>query len=67
MPESPGLYLRLTVTENLEYFAGLYGLHHPDARIKEALHAVHLGDRATISAAASPKGFANGSGSHGHC
>jgi ABC-2 type transport system ATP-binding protein len=22
MPESPGLYLRLTVTENLEYFAG---------------------------------------------
>ncbi len=46
MPESPGLYLRLTVTENLEYFAGLYGLHHPDARIKEALHAVHLGDRA---------------------
>ena len=26
MPESPGLYLRLTVTENLEYFASLYGL-----------------------------------------
>ena len=23
MPEAPGLYLRLTVTENLEYFAGL--------------------------------------------
>ena len=29
MPEAPGLYLRLTVTENLEYFAGLYGLHDP--------------------------------------
>src|SRR5438067_138383 len=26
MPESPGLYQRLTVTENLEYFARLYGL-----------------------------------------
>jgi ABC-2 type transport system ATP-binding protein len=23
MPESPGLYLRLSVAENLEYFAGL--------------------------------------------
>jgi ABC-2 type transport system ATP-binding protein len=34
------------VTENLEYFAGLYGLHHPAARIKEALEAVNLGDRA---------------------
>src|SRR5579872_4251510 len=29
MPESPGLYLRLTVTENLEFFAGLYGLRDP--------------------------------------
>src|SRR5947209_14612287 len=26
MPEAPGLYLRLTVVENLEFFAGLYGL-----------------------------------------
>ena len=26
MPEAPGLYLRLTVTENLEFFAGLYGV-----------------------------------------
>jgi ABC-2 type transport system ATP-binding protein len=46
MPESPGLYLRLTVTENLEYFAGLYGLHQPGPRIKDALEAVNLGDRA---------------------
>src|SRR5487761_1723806 len=46
MPEAPGLYLRLTVTENLDYFAGLYGLHHPGPRIKEALEAVNLGDRA---------------------
>ncbi len=46
MPESPGLYLRLTVTENLEYFAALYGLHKSGTRIKEALDAVNLGDRA---------------------
>jgi ABC-2 type transport system ATP-binding protein len=46
MPEAPGLYLRLTVTENLEYFAGLYGLHQPGTRIKDALDAVNLGDRA---------------------
>jgi ABC-2 type transport system ATP-binding protein len=46
MPESPGLYLRLTVTENLEFFAGLYGLRDPGPRIREALDAVNLGDRA---------------------
>ena len=46
MPEAPGLYLRLTVTENLEFFAGLYGLHQPDARIRDALDAVNLADRA---------------------
>jgi ABC-2 type transport system ATP-binding protein len=46
MPESPGLYLRLSVRENLEYFAGLYGLRHADQRIVEALEAVNLADRA---------------------
>jgi ABC-2 type transport system ATP-binding protein len=46
MPESPGLYLRLSVRENLEYFAGLYGLRHPAPRIAEALDAVNLSDRA---------------------
>jgi ABC-2 type transport system ATP-binding protein len=46
MPEAPGLYLRLTVTENLEYFAGLYGLHNPTPRIAKALEAVNLADRA---------------------
>src|SRR6185503_12806658 len=29
MPEAPGLYLRLTVAENLECFAGLYALPDP--------------------------------------
>jgi ABC-2 type transport system ATP-binding protein len=46
MPEAPGLYLRLTVTENLEYFAGLYGLHNPGPRIEKALEAVNLANRA---------------------
>lgn len=46
MPEAPGLYLRLTVTENLEFFADLYGLHQAGTRISEALDAVNLGDRA---------------------
>ena len=46
MPEAPGLYLRLTVTENLEFFAGLYGLRQAGTRIKKALEAVNLSDRA---------------------
>jgi ABC-2 type transport system ATP-binding protein len=46
MPENPGLYLRLTVAENLEYFAGLYGLRDPRRRIAHALQAVNLGERA---------------------
>lgn len=46
MPEAPGLYLRLTVAENLEYFAGLYGLHNAGPRIGQALEAVKLTDRA---------------------
>jgi ABC-2 type transport system ATP-binding protein len=46
MPEAPGLYRRLTVTENLEYFARLYGLPRRTQRIAEALAAVGLGDRA---------------------
>src|SRR5689334_10188376 len=32
MTEAPGLYLRLTVFDNLEYFAGLYGISSRDAR-----------------------------------
>ncbi len=46
MPENPGLYLRLTVQENLELFAGLYGLHSPRARIDAALETVNLAPRA---------------------
>ncbi|MDA8149340.1 MAG: ABC transporter ATP-binding protein [Actinomycetota bacterium] len=46
MPESPGLYLRLTVAENLECFARLYELRDVRDRIDRVLRAVNLGDRA---------------------
>ena len=46
MPESPGLYLRLSVVENLQCFAGLYELDDVRGRIARALRAVNLDDRA---------------------
>ena len=46
MPENPGLYRRLTVTENLQLFAGLYQQHDAATRIGEALEAVNLTARA---------------------
>src|SRR5579859_7563602 len=46
MPESPGLYLRLTVMENLQCFARLYELDDVPGRIERALRAVNLVDRA---------------------
>jgi ABC-2 type transport system ATP-binding protein len=46
MPENAGLYLRLTVAENLEFFAGLYGVRDGADRIAQALDAVNLGTRA---------------------
>jgi ABC-2 type transport system ATP-binding protein len=42
MPENPGLYQRLTVIENLQLFAGLYGQRNTAPRIGEALEAVNL-------------------------
>jgi ABC-2 type transport system ATP-binding protein len=46
MPESPGLYLRLSVLENLEYFADLYEVPDSRTRIDRALRSVELADRA---------------------
>jgi ABC-2 type transport system ATP-binding protein len=46
MPESPGLYLRLGVAENLACFADLYEVDDPAERITRALAAVSLEDRA---------------------
>ena len=57
MPESPGLYLRLTVMENLQCFAGLYELDDVRGRIDRTLRAVNLADRATDQCGALSKGL----------
>jgi ABC-2 type transport system ATP-binding protein len=57
MPESPGLYLRLSVTENLECFADLYETPDPGDRIDRALQAVHLADRAHDACGSLSKGL----------
>jgi ABC-2 type transport system ATP-binding protein len=46
MPELPGLYQRLSVTENLQCFADLYEVPGSEDRIGRALRAVNLSDRA---------------------
>jgi len=46
MPESPGLYQRLSAAENLGCFAELYEVPEATARIERALHAVNLSERA---------------------
>jgi ABC-2 type transport system ATP-binding protein len=57
MPEAPGLYPRLTVAENLEFFAGLYGLADVRRRIEQALDTVNLLDRADDLCASLSKGL----------
>src|SRR5215472_15003578 len=46
MPESPGLYLRLSVAENLECFADLYEVPNAKDRIERVLQTVNLLERA---------------------
>jgi ABC-2 type transport system ATP-binding protein len=57
MPESPGLYLRLSVTENLACFADLYEVADPAGRVDRALRAVSLADRARDSCGSLSKGL----------
>jgi ABC-2 type transport system ATP-binding protein len=57
MPESPGLYLRLSVLENLECFADLYEVADPRGRIDAALAAVNIADRANDLCATLSKGL----------
>jgi ABC-2 type transport system ATP-binding protein len=57
MPESPGLYLRLSVFENLQCFAELHETPHPTDRIDRALRAVNLIDRAGDAGGALSKGL----------
>jgi ABC-2 type transport system ATP-binding protein len=57
MPENPGLYQRLTVTENLEFFARMFALPDRKARIGTALEAVGLRDRANDLCGSLSKGL----------
>jgi ABC-2 type transport system ATP-binding protein len=57
MTENPGLYLRLTVAENLEYFAGLYELASQQRRIDHVLAAVNLTGRADDPCGSLSKGL----------
>jgi ABC-2 type transport system ATP-binding protein len=57
MPESPGLYSRLSVVENLECFADLYEAPDASGRIDRALRAVNLADRANDACGALSKGL----------
>jgi ABC-2 type transport system ATP-binding protein len=57
VPESPGLYLRLSVLENLECFADLYEVARPRERIDQALTAMDLSARAGDTCATLSKGL----------
>ena len=57
MPEAPGLYLRLSVRENLECFADLYEVAEPSIRIDRALEAVALANRAADTCGTLSKGL----------
>jgi len=57
MPELPGLYLRLSVAENLECFADLYEVPSPRDRIDRALRAVNLAGRAGDTCGTLSKGL----------
>ena len=57
MPETPGLYMQLSVAENLRCFADLYEVADPGTRIAEALKAVRMQDRAGDACASLSKGL----------
>ena len=57
MTEVPGLYLRLSVTENLVFFAGLYGYCDAQPRVDRALEAVNLSSRASDLCGSLSKGL----------
>ena len=57
MPETPGLYMRLSVAENLECFADLYEVPDRRARIEWALQAVNLTNRADDACGTLSKGL----------
>jgi ABC-2 type transport system ATP-binding protein len=57
MPEAPGLWLRLSVRENLACFADLYEVADANERIERALRTVNLVDRAGDACGTLSKGL----------
>jgi ABC-2 type transport system ATP-binding protein len=57
MPETPGLYLRLSVAENLRCFADLYEVSDANDRIDRALRVVKLVERAEDDCGTLSKGL----------
>ena len=57
MPESPGLYSRLSIAENLQCFADLYEVTDPRVRIAQVLQTVNLADRADDACGTLSKGL----------
>lgn len=56
VPENPGFYKRLTVRQNLQFFAALYGVENPK-RVEETLALVGLSARAREPVATLSKGL----------
>jgi len=57
LTESPGLWDRLTVRENLRTYASLYGLGQPDRAVERAIDALQLSPQASVRAAELSKGM----------
>jgi ABC-2 type transport system ATP-binding protein len=57
LTESPGLYERLTARQNLEFYAALYGVPHPDAQVEKYLRLLELWDRRDSAAGTFSKGM----------
>ena len=57
LTEAPGVWDRLTVRENLQVYAGLYGLARADTRIDRALAQFELSAHASARAAELSKGM----------
>jgi ABC-2 type transport system ATP-binding protein len=57
LTETPGLWERLTLRENLEVYARLYGLEPPSRAVDEMLDTLALSDRAAARAAELSKGM----------
>jgi ABC-2 type transport system ATP-binding protein len=57
MPEAPGLFLGLSVRENLECFADLYDVPGPSNRIDQVLRSMNVADRARDACGTLSKGL----------